>query len=400
MGRAPGGRLLPPGVPLPRRAGHPRGRRPLRRPPGRHRLSGRQRARDAALPQPGVIPALRRPAQGAVRRRRDPEPGVGAHVLVAPAERLVGPVDARTATRSLSTTSRGAATRPTSPPSSSPGRPASSREYARPGQFVTTCIAYPRPAIDDEALVAALDVDRGQPVLRDAGPPRSSRSRSTASRPGRPPECAGLFRQADRLFSSNQSRFLVTETDAQSIGGPEFNLPPYPGQLRQAAFALISRGAAMIEYWHWHTLPYGTETYWGGVLPHSLVPGRVYEELVGGRRRARRHRRPAGRVRARCGRRDPLVDRQPVRAGVQSALPRRRRHARSRVLPADLRRVPPRRHRRGRAGADPAHRPGSRARSRRARGAVPGARRARRSTSRRMPTSICCATTPRPAGTW
>lgn len=37
----------------------------------------------------------------------------------------------------------------------------------------------------------------------------------------------------------------------------------------------------MIEYWHWHTLPYGTETYWGGVLPHSLEPGRVYQEVAG-----------------------------------------------------------------------------------------------------------------------
>ena len=36
----------------------------------------------------------------------------------------------------------------------------------------------------------------------------------------------------------------------------------------------------MIEYWHWHTLPYGIETYWGGVLPHSLVPGRVYAEVA------------------------------------------------------------------------------------------------------------------------
>jgi beta-galactosidase len=35
----------------------------------------------------------------------------------------------------------------------------------------------------------------------------------------------------------------------------------------------------MIEYWHWHTLPYGAETYWGGVLPHSLVPGRIYAEV-------------------------------------------------------------------------------------------------------------------------
>ena len=61
----------------------------------------------------------------------------------------------RTATRSRSTTSPGAATRRISRPSSSPGRRASSREYAQPGQFVTTCIAYPRPAVDDEALVAA-----------------------------------------------------------------------------------------------------------------------------------------------------------------------------------------------------------------------------------------------------
>ena len=35
----------------------------------------------------------------------------------------------------------------------------------------------------------------------------------------------------------------------------------------------------MIEYWHWHTLAYGPETYWGGVLPHSGRPGRVYREV-------------------------------------------------------------------------------------------------------------------------
>lgn len=152
------------------------------------------------------------------------------------------------------------------------------REYARPGQFVTTCIAYPRPAVDDEALVAELDLTAGNPyyAMQDHLDLAQSLERVT---PWTTSGVAGLFRQADRLFSSNQSRFLVTETDAQSIGGPEFNLPPYPGQLVQAAFAFISRGASMIEYWHWHSLPYGTETYWGGVLPHSLVPGRVYAEL-------------------------------------------------------------------------------------------------------------------------
>ena len=36
----------------------------------------------------------------------------------------------------------------------------------------------------------------------------------------------------------------------------------------------------MIEYWHWHTLHYGTETYWVGILPHDQQPGRVYEQLA------------------------------------------------------------------------------------------------------------------------
>ena len=35
----------------------------------------------------------------------------------------------------------------------------------------------------------------------------------------------------------------------------------------------------MIEYWHWHTTHFGTETYWVGVLPHDQQPGRVYAEL-------------------------------------------------------------------------------------------------------------------------
>ncbi|WP_406248859.1 beta-galactosidase [Microbacterium sp. M] len=153
------------------------------------------------------------------------------------------------------------------------------REYARPEQFVTTCIAYPRPALDDEKLVRALDVTAGNPYYAMQDHLDATLDLEPVT-PWTSSGVAGLLRQADRLFSSKQSRFLVTETDAQSIGGPEFNLPPYPGQLRQAALALISRGAAMIEYWHWHTLPHGTETYWGGVLPHSLAPGRIYREVA------------------------------------------------------------------------------------------------------------------------
>ncbi len=72
----------------------------------------------------------------------------------------------------------------------------------------------------------------------------------------------------------------MTETDATSIGGSAMNYPPYDGQLRQAAWALVSRGARAVEYWHWHTLHFGAETNWGGVLPHSLRPGRIYSEVA------------------------------------------------------------------------------------------------------------------------
>ncbi len=152
------------------------------------------------------------------------------------------------------------------------------REYASNEQFVMTCINYPRNGHDDRALAERLDVTAGNPYYSmqdhlDATKDLVAQTHWTTS------GVAAFFRQADRLFSSRQSRFLVTETNAQSIDGSSNNMPPWPGQLRMAALSMVSRGAAMIEYWHWHSLPYGTETYWGGILPHSLRPGRIYGEI-------------------------------------------------------------------------------------------------------------------------
>lgn len=72
-----------------------------------------------------------------------------------------------------------------------------------------------------------------------------------------------FYRVADRMYSSRQEPFLVTETNAQAIGPSWINQPGYDGQWRQAAWALVARGASMIEYWHWRTLVFGAETYWG-----------------------------------------------------------------------------------------------------------------------------------------
>ncbi|MDN4612832.1 beta-galactosidase [Leifsonia sp. F6_8S_P_1B] len=153
------------------------------------------------------------------------------------------------------------------------------REYARDDQFVTTCISYSRPQISDDQLAASLDITAGNPyylmqdgLSADVDLPRRADWWHTGP--------WALLQWADRAYSSRQERFLVTETNAQSIGGPWQNQPPYPGQIKQAALALVARGSRMVEYWHWHTLHFGVETYWGGVLPHSQVPGRIYREVA------------------------------------------------------------------------------------------------------------------------
>ena len=153
------------------------------------------------------------------------------------------------------------------------------REYARPDQFVTTCLSYSRPAVSDEDITRALDVTAGNPyyVMQDGlALPAERHADQSWTTEG----TWALYLSADRMFSSRQEPFLVTETNAQSIGGPWTNQPAYDGQWRQAAWALVSRGARMVEYWQWRGIHFGTETYWGGVLPHSGQPGRTYREIA------------------------------------------------------------------------------------------------------------------------
>ncbi|MEU9019407.1 beta-galactosidase [Actinomadura sp. NPDC048394] len=153
------------------------------------------------------------------------------------------------------------------------------REYARDDQFVTTCISYSRPQIADEELVRSLDVTSGNPYYKmqdgldwHEEVPREQEWWHTG--------VWALFQWGDRAWSTAQAPFLVTETNAQSIGDAWQNHPPFPGQLKQAALALLARGCRMVEYWHWQTLHFGGETYWGGVLPHSQRPGRIYREIA------------------------------------------------------------------------------------------------------------------------
>lgn len=152
------------------------------------------------------------------------------------------------------------------------------KEYAAADQVVFTCIDPMRAAVDDHALAQVVDVvaaNQYHATQDELGPEASGDHAFPPSGSWAP------FYIADRTAAmGNGERFMVTETNATSVGFPWFNHPAYDGQWRQVAWAMIARGARAIEYWHWHTMHGSWETFWGGVLPHSLQPGRVYEQVA------------------------------------------------------------------------------------------------------------------------
>jgi beta-galactosidase len=157
------------------------------------------------------------------------------------------------------------------------------RTLARPDQFVMTCIAPHHVAQDVTTVARPLDVAgvniyyQAQSGLELPGPDGLEGGIAPDFVPWAGPAFPTL--QADIARGVRDQPFLVTETNATSIGGAADNLPCWDGQWRQTAWLMVARGARLLEYWHWHTLHSGAETYWGGILGHSLTPGRTYAEL-------------------------------------------------------------------------------------------------------------------------
>jgi beta-galactosidase len=138
-------------------------------------------------------------------------------------------------------------------------------QYKRPDQFVTQDFAGPpKEHVNEKDVSKSLDIAAVNPYhptqdLYD----------------GKGPSFAG-----DYSRSLKRTNYLVTETNAQTIGwSSEGQFPPYDGQMRLDVYTHISSGANMVEYWHWHSLHYGQETYWKGVLSHDLEPNRAYAEV-------------------------------------------------------------------------------------------------------------------------
>jgi len=138
-------------------------------------------------------------------------------------------------------------------------------EYKRPDQFITQAFSGGvHTDIDQWAIAGNLDIAGENPYF------------ATQKRlDGRT-----IWFSDDLARSLKHTNYLVTETNAQTIGwDSRTQYPQYPGQLRLVVYTHLAAGANMVEYWHWHSLHYGQETYWKGVLSHDLQPNRTYAEV-------------------------------------------------------------------------------------------------------------------------
>ena len=139
-------------------------------------------------------------------------------------------------------------------------------EYKRPDQFVTQDFAGPpRPEVNEFDISKTLDIVAVNPYHHA---PQDEYDGEDSSY------------QGDYGRSLKHTNYLVTETNADTIGwDSKSQFPPYDGQLRLDVYTHLSSGANMVEYWHWHSIQYGQETYWKGILGHDLEPGRPYQEM-------------------------------------------------------------------------------------------------------------------------
>jgi beta-galactosidase len=138
-------------------------------------------------------------------------------------------------------------------------------QYKRPDQFITQDFSGGvHTNLNQWAIAANLDIVAENPYFE------------TQKRlDGRT-----IWLSGDLARSLKHTNYLVTETNAQTIGwDSRTQYPQYPGQLRQVVYTHLAAGANMVEYWHWHSLHYGQETYWKGVLSHDLEPNRTYAEV-------------------------------------------------------------------------------------------------------------------------
>jgi beta-galactosidase len=93
-------------------------------------------------------------------------------------------------------------------------------------------------------------------------------------------KCASrMAAELDFIRGTKQKSFWVMEQQAGITGWEYMGRAPKPGQLGLWAMQSIAHGADTICFFRWRTRSMGPEQFWHGILPHSGMPGRYFNEI-------------------------------------------------------------------------------------------------------------------------
>ena len=84
----------------------------------------------------------------------------------------------------------------------------------------------------------------------------------------------------DLMRGIKQQNFWIMEQLSGAVGSwMPMSPSPEPGMIKGYALQAIAHGADTVVHFRWRTAVAGAEMYWHGILDHSNVPGRRYEEF-------------------------------------------------------------------------------------------------------------------------
>ena len=84
----------------------------------------------------------------------------------------------------------------------------------------------------------------------------------------------------DLMRGIKQQNFWIMEQLSGAVGSwMPMSPSPEPGMIKGYALQAIAHGADTVVHFRWRTAVTGAEMYWHGILDHSNVPGRRYEEF-------------------------------------------------------------------------------------------------------------------------
>ncbi len=90
---------------------------------------------------------------------------------------------------------------------------------------------------------------------------------------------AELAATLDLVRSFKQKPFWIMEQQSSIPGNETMGRRPAKGRIPFWTAQCVAHGADVVCYFRWRTCAMGTEQYWHGILPHSGIPGRQYEEI-------------------------------------------------------------------------------------------------------------------------